>query len=234
ATDTTPAPTGPHDSPPEDTGQNNNHHHHIDFDAITPKNITNANIPATFSSSEETCSSTPSSEDIPHHCRHDIYHDLRNQARDMFILLHDLRSYARLNFTGFSKILKKFDKVTGLRLKDTYMENQVLPAYPFSTNTRKQLVKRVEAVTRTYARASGESNIEAVFNELKGCLRQQIVWDRNTIWRDMINLERRAGALEVQEAPVETGSGLPFKAVRPFSTRVKTLLYFTACTSAFL
>ncbi|KAJ2843617.1 low-affinity phosphate transporter, partial [Coemansia brasiliensis] len=116
--------------------------------------------------------------------------ELRARARNLFILLHDLRSYAQLNFTGFSKITKKFDKVTHSDLRDTYMSQTVKAAYAFTSPAQSKLREHMEGVVYAFGLASRYSNLDDALRELKRCLREEVVWERNTVWRDMIANER--------------------------------------------
>ncbi|RKP39742.1 SPX domain-containing protein [Dimargaris cristalligena] len=124
--------------------------------------------------------------------------ELANQARDLFILLSDLKSYANLNFTGFSKILKKYDKVTQSDLKESYVEKSLRPAYPFRDETRQSLNQHILSVQRMYAELGRFPDMDSATRALRSCLREQVVWERNTVWRDMISQERKVAAVGVR------------------------------------
>ncbi|KAF8318449.1 SPX-domain-containing protein [Clavulina sp. PMI_390] len=51
------------------------------------------------------------------------YHNLEEEVATLVADVHDLSLYTKLNFTGFIKILKKHDKVTGRNLKQTFSAN---------------------------------------------------------------------------------------------------------------
>ncbi|KAJ2610907.1 low-affinity phosphate transporter [Coemansia sp. RSA 1365] len=127
---------------------------------------------------------------------------LRGRARDVFILLYDLRSYAQLNYTGFSKITKKFDKVTQSQLRTTFMEQTAAAAYVFTSEAQKGLRAHMEAATFAFGLASHHENAEDALHELKRSLREEVVWERNTVWRDMIARERMGSAVGVQTPDV--------------------------------
>ncbi|KAJ2582234.1 low-affinity phosphate transporter, partial [Coemansia sp. RSA 1804] len=109
-----------------------------------------------------------------------VLRELRSRSRNLFILLHDLRSYAQLNYTGFSKITKKFDKVTHSNLRTEYMQETVNSAYPFTSDTQSVLREHMEAVAYVFGLASGYTSIDDALVELKNCLREEVVWERNT------------------------------------------------------
>ncbi|KAJ1911940.1 low-affinity phosphate transporter, partial [Tieghemiomyces parasiticus] len=164
--------------------------------------------------------------------------ELADQTRDLFILLSDLKSYANLNFTGFSKILKKYDKVTNSNLRDSYIDHTLRPAYPFRDGTRRNLNRHLLSLQRMYAELGHFPDLSAATKALRACLREQVVWERNTVWRDMISQERKVAAVEVRppamdaatepaigEGPVSFRKRLP-----PFTRQVMAGL---ACTAVF-
>ncbi|KAJ3218739.1 low-affinity phosphate transporter [Dinochytrium kinnereticum] len=121
----------------------------------------------------------------------------RKEATSIFVCLNDLHEYRELNHTGFSKILKKYEKVTGYRLKSAYMA-RVDACYPFTSPASDRLKNEVDRVVSLYARISADNNLAQASSELKSHLREHIVWERNTIWRDMIQQERRTASLGVR------------------------------------
>ncbi|KAJ2161206.1 low-affinity phosphate transporter [Coemansia sp. RSA 552] len=160
---------------------------------------------------------------------------LRAQARTLFILLHDLRSYAQLNFTGFSKITKKFDKVTHSDLRETYMKETVRAAYPFTADAQTRLREHMEGAAYVYGLASHLDSLDEALRELKRCLREEVVWERNTVWRDMIANERMVNAVAVQSPDLahESEEMTSLKPRRITNTQ-KQLLRIAACTLVFI
>ena len=108
----------------------------------------------------------------------------------LFVVLCELRDYVEIHETGFSKVLKKYEKVVGARLKREYMA-KVEGSYPFLHKTKEGLQRALSQVTQSYARIATEGKLAMAQSELKSYLREHIVWERNTIWRDMVELERR-------------------------------------------
>ncbi|KAI9008168.1 SPX domain-containing protein [Gaertneriomyces semiglobifer] len=113
------------------------------------------------------------------------------RAMDLFIVLCELKDYVELNYTGFSKILKKFDKVTAIKIRRQYMATKVDQAYPFRTVTKERLNDMIDKVVGVYARIHTDGKLSLALSELKSRLRDRIIWERNTIWKDMIEQERR-------------------------------------------
>ncbi|PIA19698.1 SPX-domain-containing protein [Coemansia reversa NRRL 1564] len=158
---------------------------------------------------------------------------LRGRARDVFILLYDLRSYAQLNYTGFSKITKKFDKVTNSQLRTTFMEQTAAAAYVFTAEAQKGLRAHMEAATLAFGLASHHESAEDALHELKRSLREEVVWERNTVWRDMIARERMGSAVGVQTPDV--GVNVPdvvgVAGKRRLTGTQRQLLRVVACTA---
>ncbi|KAJ2812216.1 low-affinity phosphate transporter [Coemansia furcata] len=160
--------------------------------------------------------------------------ELRTRSRNLFILLHDLRSYAQLNFTGFSKITKKYDKVTSSDLRESYMSQTVKTAYPFTEAAQTSLRQHMEATAYAFGLASGYTTIDESLMELKKCLREEVVWERNTVWRDMIANERMVNAVGVQSPDLDHADvAVSSLKTRKLSTTQRQLLRLAACTAVF-
>ncbi|KAI8853293.1 SPX domain-containing protein [Chytridium lagenaria] len=130
----------------------------------------------------------------------------RKQATSTFVALNDLHEYRELNHTGFSKILKKYEKVTGYRLKSAYMA-RVDACYPFTQQGMERLKNEVDRIVSLYARISTDNNVSQASSELKSHLREHVVWERNTIWRDMVQQERRLQSSVAEELAQSSDKG---------------------------
>ncbi|KAF9927151.1 low-affinity phosphate transporter [Linnemannia zychae] len=122
----------------------------------------------------------------------------RHNCIEMFVNLSELQAYVRLNSTGFSKILKKYDKISENSTRKVYMNQVVLQAYPFKQETTTKLQAQIDRVRDIYARIFTNGDIEVAMRSLKMHLKEQMVWERNTIWRDMIGIERKSQAVGVR------------------------------------
>ncbi|CAO3591616.1 unnamed protein product [Absidia cylindrospora] len=126
--------------------------------------------------------------------------ELKKRTVDLFVLLSELKSFVALNLTAFSKILKKYDKITGNNLKRHYLSTYVNQAYPFKSPTKARLNERIQESERGYAfLVTDNNNIDLAIDELKTHLREHIVWERNTVWRDMVGQERKTQSVGVSE-----------------------------------
>ena len=119
---------------------------------------------------------------------------LKKRTIACYVSLCELRSYVQLNWTGFSKILKKYDKTCNRELRQHYLSERVEKEYPFLFETREALSERIAAVEEIYARVCTDGDVLEAQKELKLHLREHVVWERNTVWREMIGIERKAQA----------------------------------------
>jgi phosphate transporter len=131
---------------------------------------------------------------------------IKTTATALYVALCELRGYVELNYTGFNKILKKYEKVTGFKLKREYLATKVEHAYPFKHETKIQLSAIIEKVVGIYARVITDNKMNLALTELNNHLKEQLVWERNTIWRDMIEKERRGQAVELVSASTKVDS----------------------------
>ncbi|KAL1992672.1 hypothetical protein VTN49DRAFT_4704 [Thermomyces lanuginosus] len=114
-----------------------------------------------------------------------------------YVSLCELKSYIQLNKTGFSKALKKYDKILNRSLRRPYMNGVVLPAYPFTDDASHLLGDKVALIEQFYADIVTKGDLSLAKRELRLHLREHVVWERNTVWREMIGIERKAQAANV-------------------------------------
>ncbi|KAG9230526.1 SPX domain-containing protein [Amylocarpus encephaloides] len=119
---------------------------------------------------------------------------LKKRAISLYVQLCELKSFIQLNKTGFTKVLKKYDKILDQSLKSKYMEKFVAPAYPFRPETIKQVEENITKMEQAYADVVTQGDIATAKKELRLHLREHVVWERNTVWREMIGIERKAQA----------------------------------------
>ncbi|KAG0202208.1 low-affinity phosphate transporter [Mortierella sp. GBA30] len=117
---------------------------------------------------------------------------LRRRLIDTYMLLSELKSYVALNYLGFRKIVKKHDKLAGCTTLARYMSSVVDLSGPFEAESRKHLDDQILRLQAIYARTCTNGNMSQAAKELRSHLREYIVWERNTIWRDMVGQERKA------------------------------------------
>lgn len=109
--------------------------------------------------------------------------------------------------------MKKFDKVTECQLQKKYMSSVLLKSYPFRDETQTKLDEALQSVIPLYARVVTRGDTHEALRQLRIQLREHVIWERNTIWRDMIGLERKgwSGAgtgLNARRSSMVNGQGL--------------------------
>ncbi|KAF2858337.1 SPX-domain-containing protein [Piedraia hortae CBS 480.64] len=119
---------------------------------------------------------------------------LKKRIVNLYVDISDLKSFVSLNQTGFGKVLKKYDKTLNRHLKPVYMREKVAPAYPFTAEIMERAKGYLARIEDAYARIATQGDVELARRELRLHLREHVVWERNTVWREMISVERRGQA----------------------------------------
>ena len=119
---------------------------------------------------------------------------LKKRTISLYVSLCELKSFVQLNRTGFSKALKKYDKILNKNLRSQYIDECVNKAYPFKPTTMQHLDENVTNIEKAYADIATKGDTIAAKRELRLHLREHVVWERNTVWREMIGIERKAQA----------------------------------------
>ncbi|KAI8337521.1 Sodium:sulfate symporter transmembrane region-domain-containing protein [Chlamydoabsidia padenii] len=119
------------------------------------------------------------------------YYNFRARCATTFISLSELKSYVDVNKTGFDKILKKWDKVTGSDLRKTYYDKMVTTYDPFLPRQNHELESAIVLVRDMYAAVFTQGDPHAATGELKLHMRDHIQFERTTVWKDMVGKERQ-------------------------------------------
>lgn len=135
---------------------------------------------------------------------------LKKRIISLYVQLCELKSYVQLNRTGFAKVLKKFDKILDKELKSSYIQANVDTAYPFRQETKHVIEEKIHQMEAAYAEVVTGGDEELAKKDLRSHLREHVVWERNTVWRDLIGIERRGEAASLGQALL----GRPQGAVR--------------------
>ncbi|SPO30275.1 probable PHO91 - similarity to Pho87p and Pho90p [Ustilago trichophora] len=143
----------------------------------------------------------------------------KKRITDLFVAMSELKQFVQLNETGMRKILKKYDKITKSDLKDRYMNENLRTQQPFTAETKKSLDECIETLIQLYAKVVTGGDIGAASQQLKTHLREQVVWQRNTVWREMIGIERRAQGAALERTVMGSGKSHKYQAKKPFRLR---------------
>jgi len=66
------------------------------------------------------------------------------------------------------------------------MENKVNSAYPFSNPPRARLEDKIQVIVSCYADIVTRADRAFAMKQLRTHLREVVIYERNTVWRDMI------------------------------------------------
>ncbi|GAN04601.1 inorganic phosphate transporter PHO87 [Mucor ambiguus] len=152
--------------------------------------------------------------------------DLRSQLISLYVSLSELDSYVELNRMAFEKILKKHDKVLDADLRSQYLKKMVLDSRPFMPQTVEALRAQIERVERMYADAFCSGHVALAVRQMKTHLRDQIAYDRNTVWKDMVGQERKTLDAHVKESKPEKLYTIPFTSHKIRSELFNTIIAF--------
>lgn len=123
--------------------------------------------------------------------------ELEERIISCYTQFNELKSYLELNHTGFIKICKKFDKIHHTNLKITYIEGLHMNSVIFNQDSLAHMNESIFKTMQLYSILNNIS-IEETNEKLKVYLKEHLVWERNTIWKDMMNLESKQQTLKKQ------------------------------------
>lgn len=149
----------------------------------------------------------------------DIRITFKKRITDLFVALSELKQFVQLNETGMRKILKKYDKITKSDLKDRYMNESLRTQQPFTAETKRSLDECIDTLIQLYAKVVTGGDVSAAGMQLKTHLREQVVWQRNTVWREMIGIERRAQGAALERTVMGGGKRDDYEPKKPVRLR---------------
>ena len=135
----------------------------------------------------------------------DIQLLFKRRITNLYLTATSLRSYVELNYSGFRKILKKYDKVTDSSLQAHYLHDVVEQAPPFSQVAKDRLNVTIATLVELYTKCVTRGDHHIAQRQLRLHQREHIAWERDTVWRQMIGNARR-GATE--DSPAALGGTL--------------------------
>lgn len=135
-------------------------------------------------------------------------------------------------------VQSRYDKVTYSELKDRYLHNVVEVSPPFTQPAKDRLNDNINRLLDLYAKCVSRGDKTAARQQLRLHQRENIAWERDTVWRQMIGRQRRGedstqgvlGATLVQE-PEPTVVDIPtpvgrFKITKRLIFKVAALVVF--------
>ncbi|KAF9048928.1 SPX domain-containing protein [Panaeolus papilionaceus] len=115
----------------------------------------------------------------------------KRRITNLYISFTNLRAYVEINYAGFRKIIKKYDKVTFSELKDRYLHEVVEVAPPFTQPSKDRLNDTINHLIDLYTKCVARGDANVARQQLRLHQRENIAWERDTVWRQMIGRERR-------------------------------------------
>lgn len=101
-----------------------------------------------------------------------------------------MRARARLRGLLTCRV-HRYDKVTDSDLQDRYLHDVVEQEVPFQQGNKDKLNNKVSLLVELYARCVTRGDAVEARRQLKLHQREHIAWERDTVWRQMINQARR-------------------------------------------
>ncbi|PPQ65178.1 hypothetical protein CVT24_011055 [Panaeolus cyanescens] len=115
----------------------------------------------------------------------------KRRITNLYISFTNLKAYVEINYAGFRKIIKKYDKVTFSELKDRYLHEVVEVAPPFTQASKDKLNDAINRLIDLYTKCVARGDPNVARQQLRLHQRENIAWERDTVWRQMIGRERR-------------------------------------------
>ncbi|CAL8461976.1 g1507 [Coccomyxa elongata] len=129
---------------------------------------------------------------------------LRDEIQELYVQIQGLMDFVEVNRTGFRKALKKHDKVLGAlghpKMTPMYMPT-VEAAFPEKNRLRVQEAQKL--LVDLYAVVCCRGNLMLAQIELKAQLRSQLKLERTTVWKDMVEKERKRQSATVDDDSTE-------------------------------
>ncbi|KAL6947292.1 hypothetical protein ACO0QE_002172 [Hanseniaspora vineae] len=115
---------------------------------------------------------------------------LKKATINLYVDMTQLKSFAELNKIGFLKICKKFDKTCNCQTKKRFIESNELfdKTFTYKSTTISDLQLKINKLIEFFALINNLT-FEQSKTEMRSYLRDYIVWERSTVWKDMLGLE---------------------------------------------
>lgn len=160
--------------------------------------------------------------------------DLRSKLVSLYVSLSELESYVELNRMAFEKILKKHDKVLEKDLRQSYLKKMVMDSRPFMPQTTDSLRAQIERIEVLYADTFCNGNTAIAVRQMKTHLRDQVTYDRNTIWKDMVSQERKVLDAHVKDNKPEKQYRIPMTQYKIPAERLHSIIAFLFSITLFI
>ncbi|KAF4746411.1 hypothetical protein FOZ63_018032, partial [Perkinsus olseni] len=128
-----------------------------------------------------------------------VHPKYRKSCAEVYLELNELCNFVWLNSEGARKLVKKFDKFHGSsHCQDFIADCDAL--CEMSRIVEAEVRPMITSVQRSYASSFCGGDETAAAEELSQALSEMLVWDRGTVWHDLIKLERQRCRLGIAPA----------------------------------
>lgn len=115
-------------------------------------------------------------------------------AKRLYVTMHDLKDFMELNHTGFARIIQKYERYVPKAAAKGLLKTVDLAIPP---NEGASFAPLLDEIEQLYAKRVLANSVQASRAELTGLLRERIVFERSTVWQDMVEMERKVAGVEV-------------------------------------
>jgi len=101
---------------------------------------------------------------------------------------------ASVHFVIFNILIDyttRYDKVTYSELKERYLHNTVEVSTPFTQASKDKIADSINRLVDLYTKCVARGDRAVARQQLRLHQRENIAWERDTVWRQMIGRERR-------------------------------------------
>lgn len=147
-------------------------------------------------------------------------------AKEVYLGLHDLHEFLYMNYTGFSKLSKSYEKHAGTQAEADALVQQVDRTLPMGDLTR--LDSMMNEIEKAYARICCENNLDEATVYLRHLLHERIIHERASVWQDMVAAERKTHEVTVvSTAPTSAGP------TKKKGINIKQIISLVICAAAY-
>jgi anion transporter len=118
---------------------------------------------------------------------------LGQHIKTLYVTVSDLKDYLELNRSGFARVVQKYERYVPDAAKKGLLARLDKTLPPFESASLDPIMGQCETI---YAVRVLGGSVDAGRAELQSLLRERVLFERSTIWQDMVEMERRVSGVE--------------------------------------
>ncbi|EER07893.1 hypothetical protein Pmar_PMAR004917 [Perkinsus marinus ATCC 50983] len=118
-----------------------------------------------------------------------VHPKYRKSCAEIYLELNELCNFVRLNSEGARKLVKKFDKFHGTAHRAEFLVG-CAALCEMTDMVQTEVLPMINSIQKSYAASFCGGDKATAVDELSQALSEMLVWDRGTVWHDLIRLER--------------------------------------------